>query len=367
MLVEYEVVSMANETIEINQEELQTEELKPEQSKPKHDSQARRYLLTANDPVPKGLTHDRIIEILTGFKGLIYFCMADEEGSCYHTHIYVVFRSPVRFSTIQKRFDSKVRIDTAYGDSATCRAYVAKEGEKWEGSEKQATRIEGTFYEWGELPQEHQGARNDLTFLYEMVKNGYSNYEILEMNPEFMLRINDIERARQAIQAEENRSNFRELEVTYIWGETETGKTRYVMEKYGYENCHRVTNYKHPFDSYKGYQHDVLIFDEFSGILQIQDMLNYLDGYPIELPCRYADRQAAYTKVFIISNFCLKLQYQKEQCSIPSVWRAFLRRIDKVIHFTSKTSKREYTTQDYIANSEDWVELPEDTPTPFDS
>ena len=297
-MIKYEIVSVGDEIINAVDENNSPdqEQQDKDNSQPKRDTQSRKYLLTANDPIPKGLTHDRIKEILTGFKGIQYFCLADEQGSCYHTHIYAVFRSPVRFSTIQKRFDSKVRIDTAYGDSAACRAYIAKEGEKWEGSEKQATRIEGTFYEWGEIPAEHQGARNDLTFLYEMVKEGYSNYEILESNPDFMLRITDIERARQTIQAEENRTVFRELEITYIYGETATGKTRYVMEKYGYENVYRITDYKNPFDAYKN--QDVIAFDEFSGNLRIQDMLNYLDGYPLDLPCRYANKQACYTKVY---------------------------------------------------------------------
>jgi len=43
-----------------------------------------------------------------------------------------------------------------------------------------------------------------------------------------------------------------------------------------------------------------------------------------------------------------------------------LRRIGKVIHFASKTSRREYATQDYINGAGNWVELPQDTPTPFD-
>jgi hypothetical protein len=362
--IKYEVVTPANEIITsadaiINLEPTQ------DQSQPKRDTQSRRYMLTANDPIPKGLTHERIIEILTGFKGIQYFCFADEQGNCYHTHIYAVFRSPVRFSTIQKRFDSKVRIDTAYGDSASCRAYVFKEGEKWEGTDKQATQIENSAFEWGEMPQEQQGARNDLAFLYEMVKSGYSNYELLEMNPDFMLRITDIERARQTIQSEENRTVFRELEVTYIFGETETGKTRYVMEKYGYENVYRVTDYKNPFDSYKN--QDVILFEEFCGNLKIQDVLTLTEGYPLDLPCRYANKQAMYTKVYIISNLCLKAQYGDVQLRQPSIWRAFLRRIGKVIHFASKNSRYEYTTQDYINGAKNWIELPQDTSTPFDS
>ena len=358
------MITTADIEIEIQPNQSPSSPPKPN-SQSKRDTQSRKYLLTANDPIPKGLTHDKIIEILTGFKGIQYFCLADEQGSCYHTHIYVAFRSPVRFSTIQKRFDSKVRIDTAYGDSTACRAYVAKNGEKWEESEKQATRIENSFFEWGEMPQEHQGARNDLSFLYAMVKEGYSNYEILENNPDFMLRITDIERARQTIQSEENRTIFRKLDVIYIFGETNTGKTRYVMEKYGYENVFRVTDYKHAFDAYKN--QEVMLFDEFSSNFRIQDLLNFTDGYPLDLPCRYANKQASYTKVYIISNICLKEQYTGTQLNQPSIWKAFLRRINRVIHFISKNLRREYTIHDYMAGNGNWIELPPNTPTPFDS
>ena len=313
---------------------------------PKQDTQSRKYLFTINDPAPKGFTHDKIKDVLMSFKGIRYYCMADEQGSCYHTHVYAVFSSPVRFSTVQKRFEFLAHIETAYGSSEANRAYLLKEGEKWENSGKQETKIEGSFFEWGTMPQEHQGARNDLSFLYEMVKEGYSNYEILENNPDFMLRLTDIERARQTIKSEENRTMFRTLETTYIYGDTATGKTRYVMEKYGYENTYRVTDYKHPFDSYKN--EDIVVFDEFSSHLRIQDMNNYLDGYPLDLPCRYANRQACYTKVYIISNIDLKQQYTGVQFNDFAIWQAFLRRIHRVIKFDSHGRRIEYTIKDYL-------------------
>ena len=34
----------------------------------------------------------------------------------------------------------------------------------------------------------------------------------------------------------------------------------------------------------------------------IGDMLNYLDGYPISLPARYANRVACYEEVYITAN-----------------------------------------------------------------
>jgi len=198
-----------------------------------------------------------------------------------------------------------------------------------------------------------------------MVKAGYSNYEILEINPEFMLRITDIERARQTVQLQENSTVFRELDVTYIYGETATGKTRYVMEKYGYENVYRVTDYKNPYDAYKN--QDIMCYDEFFSHLRIQDMLNYLDGYPLDLPCRYANKQANFTKVYIVSNMALERQYADVQRKEPSIWRAFLRRIHRVIHFLGDNKTQEYTTEEYMAQLDFWVELPSNTPTPFEN
>ena len=118
------------------------------------------------------------------------------------------------------------------------------------------------------------------------------------------------------------------LEVTYIHGTTGTGKTRGVMEQYGYANVYRVTDYQHPFDSYGG--QDVIVFEEFRSSLKIQDMLNYLDGYPIVLPCRYNNKQACFHKVFIISNWSLTEQFASVQGDYPETWKAFLRRIHHI-------------------------------------
>ena len=103
------------------------------------------------------------------------------------------------------------------------------------------------------------------------------------------------------------------------------------MERYGYENVYRVTDYKHPFDTYKG--QDILIFEEFHSNIKIQDMLNYLDGYPLDLPCRYNNKVACYTKVYITSNMSLRDQYVNIQREYEETWNAFLRRIGTVKTF----------------------------------
>lgn len=309
------------------------------------DPQGRKWLLTVNNPSEKGLDHRAVQAILMDFPSILYWCMADERGETYHTHIFFALEHPMRFSTIKRRFFSTAHIDRAEGTAAECRAYVQKSG-KYKDSNKSETSVPNTFQEWGELPVECQGERNDLKKLYQLIKDGLSDYELLEQNPDYMLNLDKIERARQAVREQQYRETFRKLEVAYIWGQTGTGKTRSVMEKHSYSGVYRVTDYLHSFDSYAG--EDVLLLDEYNSNFKIRDLLNYLDGYPLMLPARYSNRVACFTKVYIISNLCLSKQYTNEQGNSPETFAALLRRIHKVVHYTAPGEFREFETQEYI-------------------
>ena len=273
------------------------------------DTQSRKWQITINNPLDYGFDHDRIKDELGDLKSLAYYAMADEAGSCHHTHIYAAFSSAVRFSTLKGRFP-QAHLEVGRGSSQQNRDYIAKSG-KWEHDSKHGTSIPGTFEEFGELPVERPGARNDLVDLYDMVKSGLTNYEILETTPEHLIHLDKLDRVRQTVKAEEYREIFRDMEVTYIWGPTGSGKSRYVMERNGYRNVYRVTDYHHPFDTYQN--EPVMVFDEFRSQIKISDMLNFLDGYPLQLPCRYANRQACYSTVYIVSNMMLEQQYAEKE------------------------------------------------------
>ena len=210
--------------------------------------------------------------------------------------------------------------------------YVSKSG-KWESSSKKETCVPDTFEEWGEMPVERQGARNDLADIYSMVKQGLSNYEIIEQVPDIMLQLDKLEVVRQTVRDAEFSEKWRDLTVEYIYGDTGTGKTRSIMDKYGYKNVYRATDYKHPFDGYMG--QDVLLFEEFRSSLPLGDMLKYLDGYPVVLPCRYANKQACFTKVYICTNIPLCKQYPEIQKDSFDDFLAFLRRINLVKKYMS--------------------------------
>ena len=290
--------------------------------------------------------------------------MADEQGSCYHTHIFVVFASRVRFSMV-KRYFEEAHIEKCKGSVSDNVNYIKKTG-RWETDEsKQEKKIEGTFEEVGTQPPDSKGRRRDLTELYQMVMENMSNMEILSQNQDYLLILDKIDRVRTTILTEKYKETVRlDLEVVYISGATGTGKTRGVLEKNGYSNVFRVTDYAHPFDSYNC--QPVIAFEEFRSSMRISEMLLYCDIYPIELPARFSNKYACYNKVYIISNWHLEKQYTEIQREDKESWEAFLRRIHKVVIYSKDGSIKEYDSVRAYLDRDEFVEIDDDVKIPFD-
>jgi hypothetical protein len=323
------------------------------------------YQLTINSPIDKGWTHEHILEeFRNNFKTLVYICMADEQGSMYHTHIFVVFASRVRFSMI-KRYFEEAHIEKCKGSVSDNVNYVKKTG-KWENDEsKQEKKIEGTFEEYGAQPPDSKGKRSDMSELYQMVMDNMTNAEILAQNQDYILQIDKIDKVRTTILTEKYKETVRlDLEVIYINGVTGTGKTRGVLDKNGYANVYRVTDYLHPFDSYNG--QPVIAFDEFRSSLRIKEMLLFCDIYPIELPSRYTNKYACYNKVYIISNWSLEKQYSEVQREDKESWNAFLRRIHKIIVYDKDGNIKEYESVIAYMERDEYMQIDDNEELPFD-
>ena len=299
-----------------------------------NNTQARKWTLVINNPLEAGLDHAAIREILRRFAPS-YFCMADEVATTgtYHTHIFLLAPSPIRFSTIKNRFPT-AHIEKAYGSAKTNRAYILKEG-RWADTDKAETSVPGTFEEWGDLPAEKEEEAPEMFKLIQDLRAGKSVMEIIEDNPKLAFRIREIETLRQAILEEKYSAENRALEVTYLYGASGTGKTRGIFEKHDRKSICRITDYGGKngvrFDAY--HCQDVLVLEEFHSQIPISAMLNYLDIYPLTLPARYTDRIACYTKVYITSNIPLEEQYRDIQRYQMETWRAFLRRVQNVIEY----------------------------------
>lgn len=300
------------------------------------------WQLTINNPAEHDLTHDKLKLILEKWKAVKYWCMCDEIGlhdKTYHTHLYIhtCSTSKIAFKTIKNKIPEAHIEPCIKGSPQQNRDYIRKEG-NYKGTAKEETNLKDTFEEFGELPPESaQGKRTDLNTIYDMIREGKSTFEILEENPNSMRYLDKIERTRYVLRQEEFKNKFRNMHVTYIYGKAGSGKTRSVMDKYGYENVYRVTDYKHPFDAYNG--QSVVIFEEFRSSFRIGDVLNFLDGYPLDLPCRYNNKIACFETVFIISNIPFRDQYTDIQKEYPETWAAFQRRIHGVIRFAEENGE----------------------------
>lgn len=313
--------------------------------------ESRKWMLTCNNPQDHGWDYDKLVDILKGWKAVKYWCIGYEVGVEHkrpHFHIFIYGTSPISAKTIHNKMpgiNRKIRHATILEN----RDYVWKVG-AWLGTEKEQNHDHSLDAESGDPPEEKgRGFRADLDSMYTLIKDGKSTYEILEENPQYIDKIEKIDKVRQILREEQYKNVFRKLDVTYIWGVTGTGKTRGVLDKYGYTNVYRVTDYMHPFDNYKG--QDVIMFEEFRSDLLLGDMLKYLDGYPLELPSRYNNKVACFTKVYIVTNIDIRDQYPNVQKNETESWRAFLRRVQKIRYY-NENGFIEKDLDEYIR--EDW-------------
>lgn len=297
------------------------------------NAQSRKWQLVINSSTSYGLDHATIIEKCKLFMPR-YFCLADEiaPSGTFHTHIFIWSDSPIRFSTLKDRFPV-AHIEKAYGSASENRDYITKSG-KWADTDKAETSIEGSFYEFGTVPDEKEERNPVQSQLLKDLYDGKRTAQIVEETPSLVFKVKDIDILRNTLLSERFAKEFRMVEVTYLWGASGTGKTKSIYQKYPANEICRITNYRQKgvsFDSYNG--QDVLVFEEFYSQIEIAELLNYLDIYPLTLPARYQDKVACYTSVYITSNIPLTAQYVEIQLTHPETWRAFLRRIHKIIEF----------------------------------
>lgn len=331
------------------------------------DTAARKFQLTQNNPQEHGVTHETIKAALDGLKSTVYYCLCDEIGKqgTPHTHIYVLFSAPVRFSTLKRLFPT-AHIEKALGSSADNRAYLLKEG-KWADS-KGETSVQGTFEEHGEMPLERAKKKEDqaatLAELYSMIKAGKTDYEIFEHNPKNIRYTAYIERVRQAVALEEVQYKRRELTVVYVFGAPGTDKTGFVMnDKDGgiCQEVYRVVDYAHAWDNYHG-QPKVLL-DRFYESIDLQSLVPLLEGYPLQMSARYTNRWAAYTELYICSTVPIEEQYRGLQMSNRELWLEFMHKIDLVVELLPGGERLEYSVADRLGLATGADKTP---PTPFD-
>lgn len=293
--------------------------------------QSRRWFFTINNPTQ---TDEELTEYIQNLEHFKYAMFQREKGTkegTIHIQAFIIFSIGKRFSTIKNLFPD-AHIEAVKGTNAQARDYCSKSD----------TRVAGP-YELGTFAEER--SRTDIKNLLEMIENGATNEEIKKCYPNlYFSNFEKLDKLRQEEIYNEYKDKLRNLNVTYLYGEPGIGKSRYIFTQYKYSEVFRVTNYdKSMFDNYQGQK--VIVFEEFDSQRKITDMLNFLDIYPLSLPCRYNNKMACYEKVFILSNKKLSEQYENIQSYSPSQFHAFLRRIHNVIRMDDKGMHYEKQTK----------------------
>lgn len=180
------------------------------------------------------------------------------------------------------------------------------------------------------------GAVGDRMLLAQAVDEGMAPQDIA-LDDDLRLLLTPanaafVEKIWTAQKAKRWSSEDRSVEVTYLWGPTGVGKTRSVREAVPPEKLYAATlSGRDPFGKYSF--EPVLLLDEFRGDFPISQLLQLLDRYPVQLDRRYENSWAAWTRVFICSNWPLEDLYR----DCPAADRAALRRrINKIIHMEGK-------------------------------
>lgn len=315
--------------------------------------QSRKWNIVINNPQEYELTREIIIDRLNSLFPN-YYCISDEisKSGTPHTHIFIYRKSPIRFSTIRAKFVT-CHCEKALGTIEENRLYIKKDKEKWGDSEKFETRIEGSFYEWGEIINEKQ-EKNPLN--YEVIKDledGKVIGEIVSDRPELIFKVKQIEALKEALLIK-NANKFRSLSVIYCFGESGVGKTRMVYECHEPIDICRITNYrKHKEMSYDTYHGEkILLLDNFQNSLYIDDLIALLDIFPMYLPARFYDRYSVYEYVYLLSVLPLENQYEDIQKHYSLKWNALINKISKIIEIKETGEVIEHKKERYIIHNE---------------
>lgn len=310
-------------------------------------SQSRKYNVTINNPIKYGFNDEEIKLTLNSLLSVDYYCFAHEKGSTEHVHIFMFSKSPIRFGTVQRKFPI-AHIEKANGTAKENRDYIKKEG-KWADTDKAHTVIKGSFYEFGVIPSEGREKAPRQFELLELIRNGTSTMDIIREHPQYSFKGKDIDILRDIYLTDKYSKMNRNVKVTYIWGKTAVGKTKFIYDNFNAIDVCRITNYRNDkvnFDAY--HSQKILVFDEFRSQIPISEMLSYLDNYPLRLPARYSDRTACFTEVYILSNISLQDQYPHVQVTEKETWSAFLRRFDSIIEMQKGGKQIQHNKEEFI-------------------
>lgn len=231
-----------------------------------------------------------------------------------HWQCYVEFKSQQRFTRLQSLFPNS-HYERRHGSAHQAASYCKKDN---------------AFVEFGTIS--NQGSRSDLLTIAESIVSGESTLSTVAItNPSTFVQYGRGITLLSSVVSRSRQSRWRDVNVQIWWGETATGKTRKWFDEH-FDDGYRY-QYSRNNNWWDGYDCEkAILFDEFNCQILMSDMLMYLDGHPCRMEVKGSSAYAHWTSVTIISNDNPQGWYSNVSLEKR---KAFARRINKVLHFTS--------------------------------
>jgi len=254
-----------------------------------------------------------------------------------HLHIYVRFNCKKTWDWVNAHLNNKywrnpMNFGPARHSEADCVSYCSKK----------RSRAPGTDPVFLGEPKRGAGVRGHRSDLDEVadkiMKENADRYVIASAHPKAIILHDKGVHSLIAIRnsnIRNCRSEQRTLRVIVIWGDPDTGKTHRIREQYEKgQALFQVKAGRDPWGEYNG--EEAIFFDEFGQGQKwdIDDMKEYLQGWPCKLDSRYHDKWAAWTRVYVISNQPPNSWYAMRPLSDL---QAFWRRVNEIHHVLRKT------------------------------
>lgn len=353
-----------------------------------YDRQQKAFFLTLNNPETYGYDHDKIMDIVHAkFKNVIYWCMCDEQGTTYHTHLYVLLSKKKRFSSVCRAFPHAHIESSVKGSPEQCRSYIKKDGAY--SKEKIETNFPDTFYEEGKIPDFFVSADKTemLLQIESMLDSGMTPSEIMDKSLVFR-QYEALIRKQYFSKRFNETPPLRDVEIIWHLGASGSGKTySYVKlcEEHGADAVFYASDFSNNctalLDNYEAQPY--LYIDEVKPeSFRYGYILQLLQGYRTQIHARYNNVYSLWKQIDISSIFepsdIYKGMVDIQDRSKDSLYQ-LTRRITKyVYHWKTEDGKyhtyeipaSEFITYDDLKNRAEATQhdgfIPLDAPSPFE-
>lgn len=248
-----------------------------------------------------------------------------------HYQCYIELKRTMRIPGLKKLLGlNNMHCDVARGTREQCIAYVTKE----------RTRVAGPWIvsKDGQLPEDEQGKRKDIDRAKEIIEKTGSLDKVIEECGTVYIKYHKGLEAYQHKLAEIKSGGPRHhpMEVFWLWGDSDSGKTRWVFDTFGVDNI-----YKKDFDGkddkwFDGYMNEpVLLIDDIDPeVMTYRRLLTLLDRYKTRIQYKGGSKHFNSHVVVITSNDHPMVLYQQKD-----MW-PLIRRITKGIYHIKHTDIR---------------------------